>query len=178
MVTLPEWLPNLVSLQKLVIKRCEELSGLPNGMERLTSLAHLQIEDCKQLNLASGDNEFVKLKLQTFKIIDLPQTTALPQWLRGASNTLQLLKIDDIPELVALPEWLPNFASLETLTIKHCPRLASLPEGMQHLTSLTNLRIANCDALEERCKREVGEDWSKIAHVPNIFIGYESDSDD
>ncbi|KAF4396188.1 hypothetical protein G4B88_020825, partial [Cannabis sativa] len=61
-----------------------------------------------------------------------------------------------------LPEWLPKLMSLEKLVIKDCPKLLSLPDGMEGLTSLTHLKIEDCDALEERCKREVGPDWHKL----------------
>ena len=54
-------------------------------------------------------------------------------------------------------------------------KLLSLPEGMQQLKSLTHLKIEDSNALEQRCKCDIGEDWPKIAHVPNISIGYETD---
>ncbi|GMN26310.1 hypothetical protein TIFTF001_050411 [Ficus carica] len=136
------------------------------------------IGECEQLDLASGLNQVMQLSLQTLYIGELPQTTALPQWLEGAAHTLQFLVINSCPELVALPEWLPNLISLQALGIGECPKLSSLPEGMQPLTSLTHLAIWDCKTLEERCKREVGEDWPMIAHVPNLQIGLESDDDD
>ncbi|GMN73403.1 hypothetical protein TIFTF001_055719 [Ficus carica] len=67
--------------------------------------------------------------------------------------------------------------SLQALGIGECPKLSSLPEGMQPLTSLTHLAIWDCKTLEERCKREVGEDWPMIAHVPNLEIGSSSVDD-
>ncbi|GMN70678.1 hypothetical protein TIFTF001_055834 [Ficus carica] len=119
----------------------------------------------------------MQLSLQTLWIDELPQTTALPQWLEGAAHTLQFLIINDCPELAALPEWLPNLISLQALVIVGCPKLSSLPEGMQQLTSLKHLVIRDCKTLEERCKREVGEDWPMIAHVPNLEIGSSSVDD-
>ncbi|XP_039029042.1 putative disease resistance protein RGA4 [Hibiscus syriacus] len=50
------------------------------------------------------------------------------------------------------------------------PELSSLPEGMQHLTELEELTITECPKLDERCMEETGEDWPKIAHVPDITI--------
>ncbi|XP_030494430.2 putative disease resistance protein RGA4 [Cannabis sativa] len=49
LATLPEWLPKLMSLEKLVIRDCPKLLTLPEGMEGLTSLTHLLIEDCDAL---------------------------------------------------------------------------------------------------------------------------------
>ncbi|KAF8037839.1 hypothetical protein BT93_B0626 [Corymbia citriodora subsp. variegata] len=58
--------------------------------------------------------------------------------------------------------------SLQQLEIIQCPLLTSLPEGVQRLASLSHLTIAACPNLEERCKRDAGEDWYKIAHIPHI----------
>ena len=41
---LPAWLPDLATLRRIVIKSCPELSSPPEGMSRLTSLTHLEIE--------------------------------------------------------------------------------------------------------------------------------------
>jgi hypothetical protein len=44
---------------------------------------------------------------------------------------------------------------------------------MHCLTSLRHLTIARCPRLEERCKEEIGEDWPKIAHIPNFSNKWE-----
>ncbi|KAM3326868.1 hypothetical protein P3S67_001994 [Capsicum chacoense] len=50
--------------------------------------------------------------------------------------------------------------------------LTSLPEGMRSLTALQRLNISWCSSiLKQRCKKEVGEDWPKIAHIPSVDIG-------
>ena len=52
-----------------------------------------------------------------------------------------------------------------------------------HLTNLKHLHIAFCPNLEKRCEDGSGEEWFKIAHIPNIkiygdFIKWGEDSDD
>ena len=87
-------------------------------MQHLDSLEHLVISHCEQLELASTHGNVVRLSLQRAKISSLLQTTALPQWLQVALNTLKLLRIRSCPKLAALPEWLPKFSSLKKLKIK------------------------------------------------------------
>ncbi|GMN70391.1 hypothetical protein TIFTF001_039443 [Ficus carica] len=165
----------LRSLQLLVNYGCRNLRSLPNDMRFCTTSCTLAIDQCEQPDLASGPNQVMKSSLDTLMANVIPHMAALPRWLQGAAQTLQLLHIKGCPELVALPEWLPNLTSLQTLGIVGCPKLLSLPEGMQRLTCLTHLGISDCKTLEERCKREVGEDWPKIAHVPNIYTSLEDD---
>ncbi|KAL4600971.1 hypothetical protein ACB092_11G238400 [Castanea dentata] len=81
---------------------------------------------------------------------------------------LKIIEITDCPNLTTIPEWICNFTSLQSLYRQWCPNLASLPEGMPK--SLSTLLILNCPKLLERCKREKGEDWPKIAHIPNLDI--------
>jgi hypothetical protein len=61
---------------------------------------------------------------------------------------------------------------LQMLEISHCLSLASLPEGIGRLTSLQRLKIEDCPILLQRCKRGTGEDWAKIAHIPELDLQY------
>uniref|UniRef100_A0A803P6S9 Uncharacterized protein n=1 Tax=Cannabis sativa TaxID=3483 RepID=A0A803P6S9_CANSA len=163
---------SLKSLRFLYINSCDNLKVLSNDSINCTTLRTLAIGDCAKLNLASEfSNKNVQLSLQTFVIFSLPETTDLPQWLEQAAKTLRNLRIEDCSKLTRFPEWLPKLISLEKLEIICCRNLLSLPDGMEGLTSLTHLVIENCNALKERCKREVGPDWHKIAHIPNLSIG-------
>ncbi|XP_058747890.1 putative disease resistance protein RGA4 [Vicia villosa] len=82
---------------------------------------------------------------------------------------LEYLYITDCDELESLPEkiW-EGLQSLRSLTISSCEKLKCLPEGIRHLSSLEFLSIYGCPALKERCEKETGEDWNKIAHIPHI----------
>ncbi|XP_061996850.1 putative disease resistance RPP13-like protein 1 [Rosa rugosa] len=74
----------------------------------------------------------------------------------GHLNSLQSLYIWNCPALRCLPDsGLPT--SLQRLDIKSCPALQCLPDS-------------DCPLLEERCQRETGEDWPKIAHIKHIQI--------
>ncbi|KAG9441689.1 hypothetical protein H6P81_017543 [Aristolochia fimbriata] len=68
-----------------------------------------------------------------------------------------------------LASWVHKLESLQGLAVDSCPKLASLPEkGLSR--SLQTLKIISCPLLSERCKKETGEDWHKIAHIPEVSI--------
>jgi Leucine-rich repeat (LRR) protein len=85
-----------------------------------------------------------------------------------ALTTLQQLDIKNCPTLNSLPDWIGDLTSLQSLRISNCPNLISLPEGIHRLTSLRHLTIVGCPHLEKRCEQGAGEDWPKIAHVPDF----------
>lgn len=99
----------------------------------------------------------------------LPQLVDLPEWTRSTANTLKILAIDSCYNLVSLPDWLGNLTTLQSLFISNCG-ISSLPDNLCKLTALKELYIQNCDRLTKRCQSGTGEDWCKIAHVPNIFL--------
>ncbi|KAB2594705.1 disease resistance protein RGA4 [Pyrus ussuriensis x Pyrus communis] len=85
-------------------------------------------------------------------------------------TSLRLLSIENCPYLASIPEEISNLTSLQKLQIGYCPNLASLPEGIRRLPYLSTLKIWECLMLWFRCKKETGEDWHKIAHIPDIDI--------
>jgi len=72
--------------------------------------------------------------------------------------------------LTALPERLGGLTSLQSLTLERREELEMLPDGTRHLTGLKQLTISDCPILAPRCLRETGEEWHKIAHIPNLQI--------
>ena len=90
------------------------------------------------------------------------------EWLRNLVS-LRELSIRWCDELVSLP-WIGILTSLQTLDIMGCPNLTSLPQEIRNLTSLKELSIWDCLLLGERCKRQIGEDWPIIAHVPIVRV--------
>ncbi|XP_039161976.1 putative disease resistance protein RGA4 [Eucalyptus grandis] len=170
---LPEnCLKSLTSLESLHISGCPWLTSLSLGMQHLLSLRHLSIGDCEKLDLSKDESgnflDFHGLQsLQSVAIFNLPRLASIPQWLLQLGN-LEHLKISECINLKAISEQIEALQSLRQLEIFDCPSLTSLPEGMRKLTSLTRLRIFRCPKLEERCKRDAGEDWYKIAHILNL----------
>ncbi|KAG5555854.1 hypothetical protein RHGRI_006490 [Rhododendron griersonianum] len=143
------------------------------SFRHLTSLERLEIGDCDSLNLSGDDDLKGLLSLKTLRLNRLPWLVNLPKWLLDAAATLTQLEIRSCLNFTTPSESiLPNLLSLQSLTIGHCVKVASLPEGMQRLTKLQDLWIHNCGLNFTRTSRyrEGGENWPKIAHVPNIKI--------
>ncbi|XP_059452444.1 putative disease resistance protein RGA3 [Corylus avellana] len=169
-----EWLQNLTSLVTLKILWCRKLRiSISPLFQYLITLEDLCIAGCEELfNNVNEDGTHClgPTRLGHLSIVQVPNLVSLPRELRDVT-TLQGLQIMDCPSLVSLPEWIGNLTSLQELGIINCPNLISLPEGVRRLTSLRRLRIAKCPHLEERCQQGIGEDWPKIAHVPNFRNG-------
>ncbi|CDP08103.1 unnamed protein product [Coffea canephora] len=97
--------------------------------------------------------------------------TSLPEQIQHLSN-LAFLQIAHFDGIVALPEFLGSIHSLEQLHIEDCKNLLYLPsaEAMRRLTKLRKLLIEQCPLLKDRCKKEIGQEWYKIAHIPEIQL--------
>ncbi|KAI8562435.1 hypothetical protein RHMOL_Rhmol03G0037600 [Rhododendron molle] len=169
--SLGEGIEHLSCLRDLFLLRCYKLVSLPAGFRHLTSLERLEIDFCESLNLSEDDDLKGLISLKELELRRLPGLVNLPKGLLDAAATLTHLVIGDCENLASPSETvLPNLLSLQSLTIADCNQVASLPEGMQRLTKLQDLDIYGCGLNYTSRYREGGEDWPKIAHVPNIKI--------
>lgn len=170
---LPECLP---SLEKLVIKRCEQLVvSIPS----LPKLCKLEIDGCKKVvwrsaidsglldsvvcrNLSNqvfleGPLKQQLPELEELKINNIEELTYLWQnetWLLQDISSLKRLKIESCPLLQSLvaeekpdQQHLSLQCRLEYLEIVHCQGLVKLPQALFSLSSLREVKIWNCSSL-------------------------------
>ena len=121
---------------------CDKLFS--RGLQDLHSLRQIRIfgDNCKEVE-------------------SFPEEALLPP-------TLTDISISSFPKLKSLKGF-QHLTSFKKLYILGCPKLQYLPEeGFP--TTLSSLIIDSCPLLKQRCEREKGEEWPKIAHIPNIEI--------
>ncbi|XVF83089.1 hypothetical protein PTKIN_Ptkin16aG0104600 [Pterospermum kingtungense] len=176
-----ELLPCFPRLSALDIGNCPKLSSIPLfptldlGLILSTTSGRplqqtMKMRRKEKTTSAATSSTILPLSnLKSLTIEDCPDLTLLPTEVH-AFNSLQFLVICDFPNLMVLPRWISNLTSLREFKIYNCPRLQSLPEGMSRLTNLNRVQILDCPHLRQSCQRDRGADWTKISHVPDIYI--------
>lgn len=191
LIHLPEGLlKNNISLLSVEIRDCPEIRSLSSELKVLPCIESLSISNCKNLSSVFDSCRLGTLKslsihgchnislekglqnlqfLQYASLSDCGNLTTLPMPMLHLTS-LQTLHIWSCSEMYMLPEWLGDLSSLRELELWYCGKLSSLPESVKNLTKLQILSIWGCPNLGSRCRKDVGEDWHKIKHVPFIKI--------
>ena len=155
---IPDRLYNLKDLQ---IGKCENVKLQSDQLQALTSLTSLKITNCENIKTPLSEWGLAKLiSLKTLSISDYHHHHPLL-----LPTTLAELFISSFKNLESLA-----FLSLQRLHISGCSKLQSfLPrEGLSN--TLSELFITDCPLLIQRCSKENGEDWPKIARIPYMKI--------
>ncbi|KAH0782279.1 hypothetical protein KY290_001877 [Solanum tuberosum] len=191
LIHLPEGLlKNNISLLSVEIRDCPEIRSLLSELKVLPCIESLSISNCKNLSSVFDSCGLGTLKslsihgchnislekglpnlqfLQYASLSDCGNLTTLPMPMQHLTS-LQTLHIWSCSEMYMLPEWLGDLSSLRELELWYCGKLSFLPESVKNLTKLQFLSIWGCPNLGLRCRKDVGEDWHKIKHVPFIKI--------
>ncbi|XP_020538843.1 putative disease resistance protein At3g14460 isoform X2 [Jatropha curcas] len=138
------------NLEVLIIKKCQNLEKLPNGLHNLTSLGVLRIQSCPKL--ASFPAAGLPYFLRHFTIRDCNSLLSVPKGIirhatdKNETSHLKKLAIEGCPSLASF-EIGELCNSLRTLTICFCTN--KLLE-LQHdrFSHLTYLELKDCHDLE------------------------------
>ncbi|KAH0642816.1 hypothetical protein KY289_033790 [Solanum tuberosum] len=162
-------IPTLSSVKKLEITREADATGF-RSISNLRDLTSLYISDNEEATSLPEEMFKNLANLKDLTISEFKNLKKLPTSL-ATLNALKSLKIECCGALESLPEeGLEGLTSLTELSLQYCEMLKYLPEGLQHLTALTSLTVEGCPEVEKRCEKGIGEDWHKIAHIPNLHI--------
>ncbi|KAL5543752.1 hypothetical protein UlMin_007536 [Ulmus minor] len=191
-VSFPEGGLPAPSLKAFRIEECENLRSLPQQMHGLLpSLNNLRVVNCGEIeswpegglpsNLESLEIWGCKKLAAQVMHWDLQVTCLKSLEIDGCGEEL----LDSFPPEGLLPTSLTsleirNFRRLKTLnihafqnlrylTVEKCEELRCLPEESLP-NSLVRLDIYNCPLLERRYRKETGEGWHKISHIPKVLI--------
>jgi structure-specific endonuclease subunit SLX1 len=161
-------LPYFPSLKILSVRGCN--NELLRSISTFCSLTDLTLIRDDEGVTSFPEGMFRNLIcLRSLKMSNFPKLKELPN--EPLSQALEYLGILGFPEFESLPEeiW-ESLQSLRVLDIYSCKSLRCFPEGIRQLTSLEVLTIHQCPTLKKRCKEGTGEDWDKIAHIPQLII--------
>jgi len=166
--SLPANMPMVLpSLRFLSIEECPRLESFPEG-GLPSNLEVLEINNCSRLigslKGAFGDNPSLKrLCIEKLDAKCFPDEGLLPLSLTSLTISCggNLEKLNYIG--------LYQLSSLKMLGLKNCPNLQGVPEeGLPK--SVSSLQIVQCPLVKQRCQKEGGEDWKKIAHIQELYI--------
>ncbi|XP_030962901.1 putative disease resistance protein RGA3 [Quercus lobata] len=142
-------------LRHLRFYRIPKLKSLPVGLQCISTLKQLRIDNCPNLMTLPELTSLEYLGIERCE----PNLTSLLQI--SCLTSLRSLNIEDFPNLITFPESIRNLISLEKLTIDNCPNLTTLPDD-GFLKSLQKLEIWECPQLAEKYKNKIEKDFPNL----------------
>jgi Leucine-rich repeat (LRR) protein len=166
-----ELLQQLTTLESLEIRLCNDLRELPASMRSLISLQRLHVDGCSNLVMLPewlGESTEHLRSLVEMKIVGWGNLRQLPVAMKHLTS-LQVLSLKGCSALCMLPDWIGQLSALGLLRIDRCSNLQSLPHSIKCLTALRSLSITGCPDLARRYKKEVGDEWHLVSHIPHVM---------
>ncbi|XP_075656992.1 putative disease resistance protein RGA3 [Castanea sativa] len=161
----PRLLASLTNLKELHLLFALELMSLP-PLGKIPCLESLIISFARSLKKVGVEflgieSENKKEDIKIFPNLKYLKFSCLGQWEEWIGGTREGGKEDE--------DCITIMPRLQKLTILLCGKLKSLPDFLR-TTPLKELEIYRCPIITKRCKRETGEDWRNISHIPIIKL--------
>jgi len=172
---LPNWMMTLTRLQVLRLDYCENMEVLP-PLGRLPNLEGLGLTSLKVRRLDAGFLGIEKDENASINEGEIARVTAFPKL-----KKLWIWNLEEVEEWEGIERRVGEedanttsiisiMPQLQWLMIVNCPLLRELPDYVL-AAPLQELNISFCPNLRKRYgKEEMGEDWQKISHIPNISM--------
>ncbi|KAF4362776.1 hypothetical protein F8388_022433 [Cannabis sativa] len=126
----------LTSLRTLMIDECHKLQLLSDKViESLTALKTLVISNCEKLLFYEKPKISPTIRLQRLKLSNLPKAKIFPSWIEGCKQSLQYLWLSGCSNLSITElqlQWLSKRKSFMEIQITDCPQLLSLLPDEMH----------------------------------------------
>jgi Leucine-rich repeat (LRR) protein len=164
---LPASMRSLISLQRLHVDGCSNLVMLPEWLGELCSLQELSVVRTPMIDSIPESTEHLR-SLVEMKIVGWGNLRQLPVAMKHLTS-LQVLSLEGCSALCMLPDWIGQLSALRLLRIDRCSNLQSLPHSIKCLTALRSLSITGCPDLARRYKKEVGDEWHLVSHIPHVM---------
>ncbi|KAL9335585.1 hypothetical protein Peur_072766 [Populus x canadensis] len=172
---LPNWMMTLTRLQELTLIDCTNVEVLP-PLGRLPNLESLVLSSLKVRRLDAGFLGIEKVENASINEGEIARVTAFPKLKKLLIMDLKEVEdCDGIERRVGEEDAnttsiISIMPQLQYLRIEYCQLLRALPDYVL-AAPLRVLDIWGCPNLRKRYgKEEMGEDWQKISHIPNISI--------
>ncbi|XP_011001372.1 PREDICTED: putative disease resistance protein RGA4 isoform X3 [Populus euphratica] len=176
-VDLPNWMMTLTRLQALKLDNCRNLKVLP-PLGRLPNLESLELRLLwKVRRLDAGFLGIEKDEKGSSNEGEIASVTAFPKLKR-----LRIWNLEEVEEWDGIERRVGEedanttsiisiMPQLRVSMIANCPLLRALPDYVLAAPLQELLSIGGCPILRKRYgKEEMGEDWQKISHIPNIYF--------
>ncbi|GER35590.1 disease resistance protein [Striga asiatica] len=167
--SLPAKIRTMTSLVSLVLRRCPRLDNFPR-FDLPPNLTSLEIGDPKKFKPLSQWGLHRLASLQELDICSgLEELEQLGEDDCLFPPSLIKFSISSFPKLTSLGKVLENLTLLRHLSIMNCQNLNVLPSEAL-LEKLWHLEISDCPLLRQRCAKDKGDHWPKIAGIPRVEI--------
>ncbi|WVZ03288.1 hypothetical protein V8G54_024094 [Vigna mungo] len=169
-------------LWKLALGNCRNLQMISQRHPH-SHLKSLAIEKCCQFESFPNEGLFAP-QLETFRIMGLEKLKTFPKLMPSRLSSLNHLTIHGCHAVELSDGCLPS--NLKDMCLLNCSKfVVSLKGALGANCSLRSLSISGvdvesfpdeelgierCPLLKQRCRKQDGEDWKKIAHIKTIRV--------